>query len=203
MRRLTFGGADAVRIPAGGEVYSDAAELSVAPFDSVTVSLHFARPTGPASFHAQAYATTYRAAGDRLAAADPVVFSETTVSWYYLAAVELTDGTPARDDTVVVFGDSLTDGFASTVDGNHRYSDALAERLADRGTPRPVLNQGIGGICCSATRPGSASGRGTVSAAMCSASRGALGGGAGGPQRHRLQRGRAADVPAESGPVRR
>ncbi|MGW7244797.1 GDSL-type esterase/lipase family protein [Streptomyces decoyicus] len=145
VRRLTFGGADAVRIPAGGEVYSDAAELSVAPFDSVTVSLHFARPTGPASFHAQAYATTYRAAGDQLAAREPAVFSETTVSWYYLAAVELTDGTPARDDTVVVFGDSLTDGFASTVDGNHRYSDALAERLADRGTPRPVLNQGIGG----------------------------------------------------------
>ncbi|MGW7489639.1 GDSL-type esterase/lipase family protein [Streptomyces sp. NPDC054786] len=145
VRRLTFGGADAVRIPAGGEVYSDAAEVSVAPFESLTVSLYFARPTGPASFHAQAYATTYRAAGDQLAAADPAVFGETTVSWYYLAAVELADGGPARDDTVVVFGDSLTDGFASAIDGNHRYSDALAERLAARGTPRPVLNQGIGG----------------------------------------------------------
>ncbi|WP_329127057.1 GDSL-type esterase/lipase family protein [Streptomyces caniferus] len=145
VRRLTFGGADAVRIPAGGEGYSDAAEVSVAPFESLTVSLYFARPTGPASFHAQAYATAYRAAGDRLTAADPTVFSETSVSWYYLAAVELADGGPARDDTVVVFGDSLTDGFASTIDGNRRYSDALAERLADRGTPRPVLNQGIGG----------------------------------------------------------
>lgn len=145
VRRLTFGGADGVRIPAGGEVYSDAAEVSVAPFASLTVSLYFARPTGPASFHAQAYATAYRAAGDQLAAADPAVFGETTVSWYYLAAVELADGGPSRADTVVVFGDSLTDGFASTVDGNRRYSDALAERLAGRGTPRPVLNQGIGG----------------------------------------------------------
>ncbi|MFG2827634.1 GDSL-type esterase/lipase family protein [Streptomyces sp. NPDC048434] len=145
VRRLTFGGADEVRIPAGGEVYSDAAEVSVAPFESLTVSLYFARPTGPASFHAQAYSTAYRAAGDQLAAADPAVFGETTVSWYYLAAVELADGGPAREDTVVVFGDSLTDGFASAIDGNHRYSDALAERLAARGTPRPVLNQGIGG----------------------------------------------------------
>lgn len=171
VRRLTFGGADAVRIPAGGEVYSDAAEVSVAPFESLTVSLYFARPTGPASFHAQAYVTAYRAAGDRLAAADPTVFSETSVSWYYLAAVELADGGPARDDTVVVFGDSLTDGFASTIDGNRRYSDALAERLADRGTPRPVLNQGIGGICCWPTRRGSATGPVTASAAMCSTSR--------------------------------
>ncbi|MFE0190058.1 SGNH/GDSL hydrolase family protein [Streptomyces sp. NPDC058989] len=144
-RRLTFDGAPSALIPPGGELYSDAAEVTAAPFDSLTVSLYFARPTGPATFHAQAYATAYRAEGDRLAAFDPAVFSETTVSWYHLAAVELADGGPARHDTVVVFGDSLTDGFASTVDGNHRYSDALAERLAARGTPRPVLNQGIGG----------------------------------------------------------
>ncbi|MGG7570228.1 GDSL-type esterase/lipase family protein [Streptomyces sirii] len=144
-RRLTFGGAPSVLIPPGGELYSDAAEVTAAPFDSLTVSLYFARPTGPTTFHAQAYATAYRAEGDRLAASDPAVFSETTVSWYHLAAVELADGGPARRDTVVVFGDSITDGFASTVDGNHRYSDALAERLAERGTPRPVLNQGIGG----------------------------------------------------------
>lgn len=145
VRRLTFGGAPTVLIPPGGEVHSDAAEVTVEPFDSLTVSLYFARPTGPATFHAQAYATAYRAEGERLAASDPAVFSETTVSWYHLAAVELADGGEARHDTVVVFGDSLTDGFASTIDGNHRYSDALAERLAAQGTPRPVLNQGIGG----------------------------------------------------------
>ncbi|MFJ9848460.1 SGNH/GDSL hydrolase family protein [Streptomyces sp. NPDC101150] len=145
VRALTFDGAPAVVIPPGGEVYSDAAELSVAPFASLTVSLYFARPTGPASFHAQGYATTYRAAGEQLADPDPAVFGETTVSWYYLAAVELADGGPARRETVVLLGDSLTDGFGSTVDANRRYSDALAERLAAEGAPRPVLNQGIGG----------------------------------------------------------
>ncbi|MER6306359.1 SGNH/GDSL hydrolase family protein [Streptomyces sp. NPDC001657] len=145
VRRLTFGGAAGVRIPAGGEVRSDAVEVAVAPFESLTVSLYFARPTGPATFHAQAYATAYRAAGDRLTATDPVVFGETTVSWYFLAAVELADGGPARRDTVVVFGDSITDGFGSTIDGNGRYADALAERLAGQGAVRPVLNQGIGG----------------------------------------------------------
>ncbi|MEU5210156.1 GDSL-type esterase/lipase family protein [Streptomyces sp. NPDC020742] len=144
-RRLTFDGAPSVVIPAGGQVRSDAAEVSAAVFDSLTVSLYFARPSGPATFHAQAFATAYRAAGDQLAAADPAVFTETTVSWYHLAAVELADGGPARRDTVVVFGDSLTDGFSSTVDGNGRYSDALAERLAAQGLTRPVLNQGIGG----------------------------------------------------------
>ncbi|MFJ6748585.1 SGNH/GDSL hydrolase family protein [Streptomyces sp. NPDC091266] len=141
---LTFGGASSVTVPAGSEVHSDAAEMRVAAFDALTVSLYFARPTGPATFHAQAFTTAHRAAGDQLGAADPAVFTETTVSWYHLSALELAGG-EAREDTVVVFGDSLTDGFASTVDGNRRYSDALAERLAARGTPRPVLNLGIGG----------------------------------------------------------
>ncbi|MFD8545305.1 SGNH/GDSL hydrolase family protein [Streptomyces sp. NPDC059649] len=145
VRRLLFGGAAGVRIPAGGEVRSDAVEVAVAPFESLTVSLYFARPTGPATFHAQAYATAYRAAGDRLTDTGPAAFGETTVSWYFLAAVELADDGPARRDTVVVFGDSLTDGFGSTIDANGRYADALAERLAERGGVRPVLNQGIGG----------------------------------------------------------
>ncbi|MET9297567.1 SGNH/GDSL hydrolase family protein [Streptomyces sp. NPDC003077] len=144
VRTLTFAGAPSVTIPAGGELYSDAAEVTVAPFESLTVTLYFARPTGPATFHAQAYATAYRAEGDQLTATDPAVFTETTVSWYFLADVELAGAAPRRD-TVVVFGDSITDGFGSTVDGDQRYSDALARRLADAGTPRPVLNSGIGG----------------------------------------------------------
>ncbi|KUL33694.1 G-D-S-L family lipolytic protein [Streptomyces sp. NRRL F-4489] len=145
LRRLTFGGAESVRIPAGGEVYSDAAELTAAAFDTLTVSLYFARPTGPATFHAQAWATAYRAAGEQLGEVDPAVFGETTVSWYYLAAVELADGGPVERDAVVLFGDSITDGFGSTVDANGRYSDALAGILASEGRPLRVLNSGIGG----------------------------------------------------------
>ncbi|MEK2476137.1 SGNH/GDSL hydrolase family protein [Streptomyces noursei] len=145
VRRLTFGGSESVRIPAGAEVYSDPAEVTVAALESLTVSLYFAGPSGPATFHAQAWATAYRAAGAQLGEVDPAVFGETTVSWYYLAAVELADGGPVRRDTVVLFGDSITDGFGSTVDADRRYSDALAERLAAEGRPLRVLNLGIGG----------------------------------------------------------
>ncbi|QRX96066.1 SGNH/GDSL hydrolase family protein [Streptomyces noursei] len=145
VRRLTFGGSESVRIPAGTEVYSDPAEVTVAALESLTVSLYFAGPSGPATFHAQAWATAYRAAGAQLGEVDPAVFGETTVSWYYLAAVELADGGPVRRDTVVLFGDSITDGFGSTVDADRRYSDALAERLAAEGRPLRVLNLGIGG----------------------------------------------------------
>ena len=47
---------------------------------------------------------------------------------------------------VVAFGDSITDGDGSTVDGNDRWPDRLAERLAKvGGPPVAVLNQGISG----------------------------------------------------------
>ncbi|MFI0909633.1 SGNH/GDSL hydrolase family protein [Streptomyces abikoensis] len=135
LRSLTFDGASSVVVPAGGEVVSDAAELPVEPLSSVTVTLHFAGPTGPATFHAQAYATSFRAPGDRTADAGAEGFTERTHSWYYLSdvevtgvevtgvevtgeamtGIEVTGSADVASGTVVTFGDSLTDGFGSTV----------------------------------------------------------------------------------------
>ncbi len=54
---------------------------------------------------------------------------ETTTSWYYLDGIDVV-GSDANDSgAVVAFGDSITDGAASTVDADQRYPDILAERL--------------------------------------------------------------------------
>jgi lysophospholipase L1-like esterase len=45
----------------------------------------------------------------------------------------------------VTFGDSITDGTASTVNGNGRWPDVLARRLKEAGVAVAVLNQGIAG----------------------------------------------------------
>ncbi|QKW51156.1 SGNH/GDSL hydrolase family protein [Streptomyces buecherae] len=178
LRKLTFGNRPSVTIPAGGEGASDAAPLRVSAFDTVTVTLYFAEPTGPATFHAQAYAHSYRARGDHRGDRTGSAFGERTRSWYYLSDVELSGTrsthTPhagrivdqagggaspdaheasggasrpgaARRGAVVAFGDSITDGYGSTVDANKRYPDQLAERLSAAGRARPVLNAGIGG----------------------------------------------------------
>ncbi|WP_158885006.1 SGNH/GDSL hydrolase family protein [Amycolatopsis anabasis] len=141
---LTFGQSPSVVIPARGEVVSDAAPLRVEQLESVTVTTYFAQPTGPATFHADARATSYRATGDHRADPGGTAFTETTLSWYYLAGVEVT-GVPAERDAVVAFGNSITDGTASTTDANNRYPDELAELLAAGGKARPVLNAGISG----------------------------------------------------------
>ncbi|WP_030688115.1 SGNH/GDSL hydrolase family protein [Streptomyces sp. NRRL B-1347] len=145
LRRLTFGGKHSVTVPAGGQLSSDAAALGLDRFDSVTVTLRLARTTGPATFHAQSFATSYRATGDHLTDTGGGAFGESTESWYYLSGVDVRGERPAKRDGVVLFGDSITDGFGSSADRNHRWSDALAERLAEAGEPRPVVNSGIGG----------------------------------------------------------
>lgn len=151
VRRLTFEGRRSVEIPAHGQLSSDAAGLDLKRFESVTVTLYLAGTTGPATFHAQSFATSFRADGEHVGDTGAGAFGESTESWYFLSGVDVSASrgggqVPRRGKGgVVLFGDSTTDGFASSTDLNRRWSDALAERLAKAGKPRPVLNAGIGG----------------------------------------------------------
>ncbi|MEV6330661.1 SGNH/GDSL hydrolase family protein [Streptomyces sp. NPDC051909] len=150
VRPLTFGGGrGSVTIPAGGTLLSDGVPFTTRALESVTVTLYLAGPTGPATFHHFAGATSYRAAGDHRSDASGAAFTETSTSWYYLSGVEVSGGPaagrPHRRDGIVAFGDSITDGVGATNDADNRYPDELAERLAATGRPRPVLNHGIGG----------------------------------------------------------
>lgn len=150
VRRLTFDGRGSAEVPAHGELRSDATGLRLKRLESVTVTLYLAGTTGPATFHSQGWADTYRADGDHRSDTAARAYTSRTQSWYYLSGVEVgasqgevsAQGAGGRTghDGIVVFGDSLTDGFGSTPRTNRRYSDALAEL-----TGRPVVNAGIGG----------------------------------------------------------
>ncbi|MFD7658542.1 SGNH/GDSL hydrolase family protein [Actinosynnema sp. NPDC059797] len=141
VRHLGFRGDRSPTVPAGGELASDPVVLPVRSLGRVTVTLYLAEPTGPATGHAFASTTSYRAGGDHRADAAADAFTETSQSWYYLSGVDVVDTSPRRD-VVVAFGDSITDGTGSTADADNRYPDELAERLRGR---RGVVNAGIGG----------------------------------------------------------
>ncbi|GAB4588758.1 SGNH/GDSL hydrolase family protein [Nocardia sp. IFM 10818] len=143
LQHLTVGLNRSFRLAPGAEVATDPVVLSVAPLEELTVTLYFAQPTGPATFHAQAQGTTYRAVGDHRAAVTGGVFTETSTSWYYLAAVETADLAPRAG--VALFGDSITDGYGSTADARNTYPDEFSEILASQRQSRPVLNLGISG----------------------------------------------------------
>ena len=64
-------------------------------------------------------------------------------SWYFLDEVDMS---PAGTRAIVAFGDSITDGTGTTINGDDRWPDVLSRRLhAAYGDAFAVVNQGIGG----------------------------------------------------------
>ncbi|MGW0966693.1 SGNH/GDSL hydrolase family protein [Streptomyces sp. NPDC002516] len=159
MRRLTFDGALTVTVPSGGQVMSDAVRVRIPHGVDVLVTTYSPTPSGPVTYHPRAQQISYVAEGDRTEDVSAAPYTEQSPYWRYLTALDV-----LSDDavgTVVVLGDSLTDGITSTVGANRRWTDVLSERLrASAGTgatPRySVVNQGISGnqiLAAGAGRP--------------------------------------------------
>ncbi|MET9563164.1 SGNH/GDSL hydrolase family protein [Streptomyces tauricus] len=146
MRRLTFGGRTSVVVPAGQQVVSDAVRLLVPHGSDVLVTTYSPTPSGPVTYHPQARQISYTAEGDRTEDVSGAAYTGQTPYWRYLTALDVLSN--ESDGTVVVIGDSLTDGVTSTVGENRRWTDVLGERLHAAGSDGPrysVVNQGISG----------------------------------------------------------
>jgi lysophospholipase L1-like esterase len=144
-RAVTFGGQASTTLPAGAEAMSDTIDLAVAPLSNIAVSMYFATATPVATVHALGRQTAYVGAGDQSAAAAITSLPSSALQSYYgLATVEAVSHQPAK--VVVTFGDSITDGFNSTVDGAKRYPNQLDDRLKAAGMARiGIANEGISG----------------------------------------------------------
>ncbi len=142
---VTFGGRASFQIPAGAQVISDPVAMRVWPLEDLAVSVYLPGRTGRATFHSDAQQVNWVSApGDHAADRDARAFTTATSSWYYLSGLIVRS--PGTDGTVVVFGDSITDGFQSTVGRNDRWPDDLARRLdALDGPTLSVADEGISG----------------------------------------------------------
>lgn len=135
---LRFDGKDSVVIPAGADWLSDPIAMPLAAFTDLAVSLHVDALPERQTGHPGSRATSYWTSGDH--ARDAALSAATPVNhWYLLSGVEVR---ACGHGAVVALGDSITDGRGSTTNGNDRWTDVLARRLAGR---RAVVNQGIGG----------------------------------------------------------
>jgi lysophospholipase L1-like esterase len=151
-RPVTFGGQRTVTISAGSSAYSDSVDLKL-PSGTLTdgrklaVSFHVQGPTGPMTWHAKALQTSYLSghrSGTHSSAEDDSAFPFTTTSWYFLDAVDVM--APVNTAVVCAFGDSITDGTLSTLNGDDRWPDVFSRRLhAAYGDRVSVVNAGIGG----------------------------------------------------------
>ncbi|MDB5807636.1 MAG: lysophospholipase L1-like esterase [Betaproteobacteria bacterium] len=151
-RPLKFGGKDSVTVAPGASAWSDAVALPYAKDPramagrKLAVSFHVAGESGPMTWHAKSLTSSYVSlpgTGAHGAEEGEAGFPASTASWFFLDAVDMrAPGTRA----IVAFGDSITDGTASTMNGDDRWPDVLSRRIhALHGERYSVVNAGIGG----------------------------------------------------------
>lgn len=152
---VRFNGEGSITVTAGESVVSDPVTLTFVKSSGepllkgrkLSVSFHVVGDSGPMTWHAKALTTSYvNAPGDGSKGREigETAFPFSTTSWYFLDEVDMNvaDGTKV----IVALGDSLTDGTATTINGDDRWPDVLARRLHARfGNEYVVVNQGIGG----------------------------------------------------------
>ena len=140
---VTFAGHTSATLAAGAEAVSDPVAMPVAADRSVLVSVYLPDATSSATWHSDAFDTSYLSTpGDHTADTADGAYTSATTSWYYLDGLDVVP-TNAQG-TVVAFGDSITDGYNTPAGAYRRWPDDLARRLA--GTrPMGVVDAGLGG----------------------------------------------------------
>jgi lysophospholipase L1-like esterase len=143
-RALTFGGRPTMTVPPGALIVSDPVDLAVPKLTDLAISLYLPEDTGTPSIHPIGLHTNYIAEGE-VTAKTSLDTPTTTTTYLWLSSVDVL--APANAGVIVAFGDSITDGFATTIDKDQAWPTLLARRLATTKSTEMlgVLNLGIAG----------------------------------------------------------
>ena len=163
-RPVAFAGASSATIAPGGSVWSDPVRLPVLAQQDLAVSLYVPGADVRPSQHTAAAVTSYRSAegsGDVASDESRTLFPMSTTSLWWLKAIDVESassaGAPGVPGSIIMFGDSITDGTCSTLDAHDRWEDVVSVRLgleheantqggrSPRNGAKAVVNEGIGG----------------------------------------------------------
>lgn len=141
-RDLSFSGAPSATVRPHAPLLSDPVALPTRPLARLEIRLYLPGKTELCGCHAGGQETAdISPPGDFTAAGfTPVGTTENRV---FLTGVEVER--PGAGPAIVAFGDSITDGYLSTIGADRRWPDRLAERLAKAGVNAAVAHAGIGG----------------------------------------------------------
>jgi len=146
---LTFSGLSSFTIPPGAHALSDPVNLDVPALGDLAIDLYLpgdtSATTSPLTTHSVGLQTNYLSPAGNFAGVTVLPVAATRMSWFFLTGVEVTAS--KQTGAIAAFGDSITDGVASTPDTNNRWPNQLASRLmAQHGNHKMgVLDLGISG----------------------------------------------------------
>jgi lysophospholipase L1-like esterase len=118
--------------------------MEVPPFTDLAVSIYFPEETGTPTEHRLGLHTTWISKGNATAL-ETMPEPEKTYAYLWLAGIDVLSDEDSF--SIVAIGDSITDGFATTLDANKPWPSLLAKRLntAQGKEQISVVNQGISG----------------------------------------------------------
>ncbi|MFE9421952.1 hypothetical protein ACFYNO_03195 [Kitasatospora sp. NPDC006697] len=148
---VTFKGSASVTIPAGGEVFSDPVDLTVADQSTLLVSYQLGGTVNNIPVHdkygATVWATTANS-GDHTGDTAAANFTVPIVGVPYLAGIDVTYGTAPVTGSLVLYGDQTINADTATQNNGYRLADTLTSALAaanGNSVPYGVLNEGSNG----------------------------------------------------------
>ena len=145
IRAVSFGGRNSITIPAGAPAISDPIAMPVAYGSEISISLYFPKHvTTPTEHDLALKRAIVSARGDHTN--DETIQGGTEASSLVFISAVLVPAHPLQQ-LVVAFGDSITDGYRSTLDADRSWPSDLVRRLASapNSSKVAVVNEGISG----------------------------------------------------------
>ncbi|KAF4419087.1 lysophospholipase L1 and related esterase [Fusarium acutatum] len=148
-QQVLFDGEQPTSVPGGSYVVSDSLKFPIKAGQvlSITIFLQKGHHSQQITSHPGSRTDSWLCHGDQSMISElsgPDLQSST--HWYFLSGVEMCLGT-AHHGTLVLLGDSITDGRCSTDNANNRWPDLLFDRMQQHPFAQniSIINQAVGG----------------------------------------------------------
>lgn len=143
---LSFDNKPGTIIMPGATVTSDPVDFILNPRSRLAVTIYFGDTSPDVTGHPGSRTTSFLGSGNLIDSADLTDVHQVD-HWYIIDSIDVQ--ADKSSGTLIVLGDSITDGRGSGTNMQNRWPDELFRRLNERGeTYAPsVLNMGIGGNC--------------------------------------------------------
>jgi lysophospholipase L1-like esterase len=147
LHTVTFGGSALVTIPGGGTVTSDPVSMAVFAGEDLATSTFISGAPTQFDNHELALVNLYctdfgGTAGNHTTDVSTGAFTFTGGNGAWVSGIDVAGNAAGA---VVALGDSITDGFGSTVNNYSTWPDVLSQRLMNANSGISVINEGIGG----------------------------------------------------------
>ncbi|KAF2875353.1 SGNH hydrolase-type esterase domain-containing protein [Massariosphaeria phaeospora] len=150
VQKVTFSGQDSISIPNGALAVSDPLDFKIKAQSILTVTIYVkdGQTTNSITSHPGSRTTSWWQFGNAADASALTITDSSTQSaahWYFVSAVEA--WVPPSSGSLVLIGDSITDGRGSDPNQNNRWPDLLLARLQQSPATRhiAIANLAAGG----------------------------------------------------------